>query len=604
MRFGPYSDNNLERVLSFASKLPIALDDCPLGRGEKKEEAMVRMILLAALITGSVVAAQASNSCIECHSDRLEMESLGKAGFAVTPEETRVQTRMPASCDQCHLGHPEQRERSAAHQGMARLLEVTNKGLTPMTTARRFPLEYGSNPANRLYVVTSRDGKKVKDSAVIAISWHDKRRDTLSQDFTVMEKTCGACHAQEFAEFSRSTMGTNGKQSQYKGWVSKERGPHNCGPWFADNLKEMQANTAITEPTATVSTVSPQRRNAADPSQGPHSFVKTPPAESCYGSGRASICHAGPEDRRRGAGYFGGSFSYPEGNEADVHFKAKVGCLDCHESTKSNPALGHGMVRRQAGDSCVRCHPQAVKTHAASRHGKLSCEACHIQRVAGYQGTYWGPGKLAGVATPFFKYKAYYGYLPEPILIKDQTGRWIPVKPFPMAVLNQKASPFKPGLHWRYPKGLPQLKRTDDAWGYVGLLGGLPENNQALLWIQMDKVSHKLGKSRSCDSCHGAGDGSQLQKVTWEYSDPGASPFNGSHEVRADRNGLFITRMQSERIELEPGYSLSSFAPWVYLKDAWRIQGDFSLPPVRDMKEFGLLRSRPDMARGSGLLHH
>ncbi len=206
---------------------------------------MVRMILLAAVVIGSVVPALASDSCIECHGDRRKMEALGKAGFAVTREETRAQTHMPASCDQCHLGHPEQKERGAAHQGMARLLVVTNKGLTAMTSARRFPLEYGSDPTNRLYAVTSRDGKKVKDSAVVAISWHDKRTDTLSQDFAVMEKTCGACHAREFAEFSRSTMGTNGKQSQYQGWVSKERGPHNCGPWFSDNLKQMQANTAI-----------------------------------------------------------------------------------------------------------------------------------------------------------------------------------------------------------------------------------------------------------------------------------------------------------------------------------------------------------------------
>ena len=193
--------------------------------------------------------------------------------------------------------------------------------------------------------------------------------------------------------------------------------------------------------------------------------------------------------------------------------------------------------------------------------------------------------------------------MPEPILIKDQRGRWIPVKPFPMAAMNQKSSPFRPGLHWRFPADLPDLKRTDDAWGYVGLFDGLPENNRALLWIQMDKMSHKLGKSRSCDSCHGAADGAQLRKVTWEYSDPGALPFNGSHEVIANRTGLFIKGMRSEKIEPERGYTLSALAPWVYLKDAWQIPVDFSLPAVKDRNRYESFRNSPEAAVKSGVVH-
>ena len=580
---------------------------------------MIRIIFMALMIAGIASAATASDSCLECHGDRQKMESLGYGGFTVTSQETEAQSHMPARCDQCHLGNPDKNDSRGAHKGMARLLVVSKKGLLPMSSARRFPLEYGTNPMNRVYAVTVKDGKQVKDASVAALSWHDKKSATLSQDFDVMRKSCGACHQQEFAEFSKSTMANNGKQSQYKGWLDKERGPHNCGPWFEGNFEAMQANTMV--PMSPESSrinqracntchvgcldchFHPQKKNSADPSVGPHTFVKTPPSESCYGNGRASICHAGPEDRRRGAGYFGGSFSYPEGNEADVHLKAKVGCLDCHESTKSTPSIGHGMVKRQARDSCKRCHQEAVKSHTESHHKNLSCEACHIQRVAGYQGTYWGPGKIAGAATPYFKFKAYYGYMPEPVLIKDQSGRWIPVKPFPMAAMNQKTSPFKPGLKWRYPPSLPEQQRTDDAWGYVGLFGGLPENNNALLWIQMDKMSHKLGKSRSCDSCHASRDGSQSQKVAWEYSDPGALPFTGSHEVVASRDGLSITKMRSEKIELEPGYSLSALAPWLYLKDKWQIQGNFSLPVLRDSKKYGTFKDDPALARKSGVVH-
>jgi len=580
---------------------------------------MIRAILVCCLIAGVAITAKASDSCNDCHGNRQRMEALGYGSFAVTSQETEAQTRMPATCGECHLGNKDEKDKDNAHKGMARLLVVSKKGFAVVTSARRYPLAYGTNPMNRLYTLVEKNGKQIKDTSVAAISWHDKNPGTLTQDFEVMRKTCGACHRKEFDEFSKSTMATNGKQSQYKGWVEKDRGPHNCGPWFEGNFSSMQANTQlplsmeshrINQKACNTCHVgcldchfNPQKKNPADTSRGPHTFVKTPPSESCYGNGRASICHAGPEDRRRGAGYFGGSFSFPEGNDPDVHLKANVGCLDCHESTKSTPSIGHGMVKRQAQDSCKRCHAEAVTSHATSVHKNLSCEACHIQRLAGYQGTYWGPGKLAGAKTPYFKYKAYYGYMPEPVLIRDLKGRWIPVKPFPMAVMNQKTSPFKPGLHWRYPLDLPDLKRTDDAWGYVGLFGGLPENNKAQFWIQMDKMSHKLGKSRSCDSCHGAPDGAQLQKVTWEYSDPGAFPFNGSHEVLANSKGLFIIGMQSEKIEPEKGYSLSAFAPWVYLKDAWQIRGDFSLPVIKDRKRYESIRTSLDSARKSGVVH-
>lgn len=566
-----------------------------------------------------VTHAYAADSCRECHENRQKMASRGYEAFTVTSKEVETQSHMPAGCSQCHLGDKEAAEQEAAHRGLARLLVVRKKGLTADTFPRKFPLEFGTNQSNKLYTVTEKDGIKTRETSVAALSWHDKRSDSLSQDFEVMKKTCGACHEKEFAEFAKSTMGTNGKQSQYKGWTNKQRGPHNCGPWFDGAYDLMQANTtvamdkkshAINQKACNTCHVgcldchfNPMPKNPADPAMGSHTFAKIPPALSCYGNGRASICHAGPEDRRRGAGYFGGSFSFPEGNEPDVHLRAKVGCLDCHDNSKSDPSLGHGMIKRQAEGSCKRCHAEAVKSHAGSLHRNLSCEACHIQRVAGYQGTYWGPGNMAGSETPYFKFKAYYGIMPEPILIKDQRGCWIPVKPFPMAVMNQKDSPYTPGLHWRYPSTLPDLQRTDDAWAYVGLFGGLPENNKALLWIQMDKMSHKLGKSRSCDSCHGNLQGNQRQPVTWEFSDPGAALFNGSHTVLADHNGLSIRDMRSEKIEADKGVAISSFAPWVYLKDAWQITGNFSLPIVRDRKAYEKLKNSTEAARSNGTLH-
>ena len=575
-------------------------------------------ILLVILILPALVgAADSTDSCLACHANSKKMAELGYPHFTVTPAQVRQQSGMTASCDACHLGDPKASDPEMAHQGMGRLQLVKKKGQKAESAQRHVPLELTGNPMSRIKNQIIKDGKTVVDPSVALVLYQDKRRDTLSQDFTIMEKTCGACHSGEFEEFSRSTMARNGKQNRYQSWVDKEHGPHNCGVWFDGNYDKIAANTAfpfskeqnaLNQRSCNTCHVGcldchydPQPKDPANPRLGMHTFNRTPKPESCYGGGRGQICHAGPEERRRGAGYFGGTYANPEGMEPDIHKARNVGCLDCHESTKSNKGIGHAMIKRQG--TCDKCHEQEIRRHRQSLHKNLSCEACHIQNVSGYQATFWGPGKLAGAETPFYKYKDYYGVMQEPILIRDQNGRWIPVKPFPMATMNQMQSELKPGLQWRWPKNLPDLQRTDDAWGYVGLFEGLPENNRALLWIQMDKVSHKYGKSRSCSSCHDLPGGEQRQNVTWDFSDAGALPFSGSHTVIAGRKGLSIKDMMAEKIELTEGYRLSSLAPWFYLKDKWFIEGDFSLPSIKDRKLFDNVKLDGTRARAAGVVH-
>lgn len=576
------------------------------------------VLLVIVFMPAGALGDAVQDSCIDCHGNAERMRNMGYPHFTVTRQQAKLQTGMTANCVDCHLGNPAQKEKERAHEGMGRLLLVRKRGLHAATADRKLPLEIGGTPMLRLKYVMEKDGRQVVDPSVAMLLYQDKRQDTLSQDFAFMGNTCGKCHSREFAEFRQSTMGRNAKQSQYKGWADKKRGPHNCGVWFDGNYDTIAGSTAVPfsrEASAVNQRAcntchvgcldchyAPAAQDTKDPHRGMHTFVKTPPPESCYGGGRGSLCHAGPEERRRGAGYFGGSFSHPEGMEPDVHLAHNVGCLDCHDTTRGNKALGHGTVKRQA--TCTRCHAEVVASHAASRHRDLSCEACHIRNVGGYQATFWGPGTLAGIDTPFFKYKEYYGTMEEPILIKDQRGRWIPVKPYPMAVLNQKSADFRPGLYWRYPLQLPDSERTDDAWGYVGMFDGMPENNRALLWIQLDKVSHKYGRSRPCDSCHSSEDGEQRQEVRWEFGDAGALPFNGRHTVIAGRQGLFIRNIRAdEKIEASDGYKLSSLAPWFYLKDRWFIPGDFSLPRMVDRKGYETLREDPAKGARSGIVH-
>ena len=591
---------------------------------------LLRIPVLAAIVTtmftctlspAVTLGSAPVNSCLACHEDEKRMVELGYPHFTVTRAEVTKQSGMTASCPDCHLGDPAKTGKEEAHRGMGRLLLVKKKGLTAGPAERRYPLEVtaqGTPPLLSFTYYGEKDGKKVVDPSVRMLTYQDKQPDTLTQDFTQMEKTCGKCHPGEVAGFRQSAMGSNARHRLYKSWADTERGPHNCGVWFAENYQKIAADTAVPFDRKTSDLnqrscntchagcldchYTPSPKAADDPKKGMHSFARIPPPQNCYGGGRGTICHAGPEERRRGAGYFGGRYSFPEGSEPDRHRLNKVGCLDCHDSGGSKKGAGHAMIKRRA--TCGKCHAEAVSSNAQSAHKKLSCEACHIRNVGGYQGTFWGPGKLAGAETPYNKFNDYYGTMAEPILIRDQEGRWIPVKPFPMAVMNQKSSTLKPGLHWRYPEELPGLERTGDAYGYVGLFGGLPENDKALLWFHMDKASHKYGASRSCDSCHALPGGEQRQEVAWEYGGEGALPFKGRHTVVANGQGLFIRDIRSEeKIEVEEGYRLSSFAPWAYLPDKWGIMGDFSLPPLKEREKYDAAQGDPALARKAGLLH-
>lgn len=547
---------------------------------------------------------QETNSCLGCHADPAKMKGLGYPQFTVTNKDIQKQTKMPASCTDCHLGDSADPTKKGAHKGMLRLYCILkSRGLRAVTRneLKKFRPESieprGKNPLTELLPMVEKAGRFARDPKINTILFHDTDPKTLSTNYKAIGKTCGVCHEKEFNEFKKTAMGRNGKQSQYKTWTTKDKGPHNCGAWFVNGYKEITENTnaPFTKKMSSVNQkacnlchvgcldchYAPKREDPGNPAFGPHTFTKNVSSMSCYGGGRGSSCHAGPEERRRGAGYIGGPYSNPKGAVPDVHYSNGISCLDCHDTPAKDKTLLHGQVKRQV--DCSKCHERAVKSVARSAHKNVSCEACHIQDVGAYTATYWGPGKIAGVETPFYKYKKYYGVMKEPIIIKDQHGRWIPVKPFPNAVLNQKtAGGLRPGLAWRFPVDLPDLERTDDAYAFVGLFGGLPSGNDALLWIQMDKMSHKYGKARSCESCH-TKDGEQRQEVAWEYTDQGAEPFKGEQTVIADKNGLFIKNIRATtEIKVKNGWKLEDFAPWYYLKNKWKVEGDFSIPLVKD----------------------
>jgi len=157
--------------------------------------------------------------------------------------------------------------------------------------------------------------------------------------------------------------------------------------------------------------------------------------------------------------------------------------------------------------------------------------------------------------------------------MKDQQGIWMPVKVMPHAVGNikQKVQPSSQ-VNFRWPAG-----ETRDAYYIVGTFDGLPENNNHLLWLEIQQTAHPFGKGRSCESCHRE---QQTSMSTWEFLDGQGTEetFTGAYEIVADPMGLFIQNMRNTSpIRVFEDYNLSDFASWVYLKDKWRMKGDFSI---------------------------
>jgi hypothetical protein len=280
------------------------------------------------------------------------------------------------------------------------------------------------------------------------------------------------------------------------------------------------------------------------------------------------VCHAGTMERRRGDSYLGREFSEPAGLPEDVHVKEKLECVDCHQSGPG----GMGHIERKA--TCQDCHIEVEQAMVASVHKDVSCEACHVKILGGYEMTSWGPGEILSEPNPFKKYSLYYGPQGPPILIKDQDQRWIPVKIWPNSAggINEAVAP-KQGLTFRWPEG-----ETQDAYAQLGTFSFPGGNNNYLAWLQVDQVAHPIGKSRTCGSCHDRV--TQVARVTWEYYDSqGAEPFTGRQKVVAGKDGLHVKNIKATSdIELLPDGKIEYFAAWLRLGDIWKTTGDFAIP--------------------------
>jgi len=542
-----------------------------------------------------------SETCIKCHSDKKRLEDSGASWAYVTPAMVEKESRHPyIQCRDCHLGDGSAMEPEKAHSGMLKMLVISNEGkVMPRKEGYPGPLRMsGDDLMFALFPKVEMDGELYMLPEVRNILWHDRDPVTLGFDPGIAEKTCGksGCHPAELDQFRKTIMGRNYRQRTMRTWL-KPYGPHNCGPSFADLpptevLKTAGFDYKNTEEIIRNLNVPFSRGQAEDkqkfcnvchagcldchytPSEekGRHSFTRQPTSLSCSGYGRgASTCHPGAMTSRRGETYIGGDYSIPQGMPGDVHYSRGIHCIDCHPTGEK----GMGDMERKA--SCQDCHIEAEESITRGVHRDLDCATCHVSALGGYQITIWGPGEVASRENPFHKYSLYYGVQKPPIIMKDQNGRWMPVKVWPHSVGNIKNSVRPSGeIKFRWPDG-----QTRDAYYIVGTFDDLPDNNKHLLWVEFQQSSHPFGKARSCGSCHDSA--RQESSSQWEFYDSyGSEPFSGSHIIEGDDKGLrFIEMKNLTPINPLTGSKLTDFASWLYLKDRWFVPGDFSIKTDR-----------------------
>jgi hypothetical protein len=535
--------------------------------------------------------------CVRCHSDKDRMTKAGFPELHVTREIVEKESKHPnVKCIECHLGDGRARDTEKAHEGMLKAILIGHDG----NAIRRKDILKGA-----LLPRNSGIRQMLLDPEIRNVLWHDRDPETLGFNPSIAKKTCGksGCHPEELGQFRKTIMATNFRQRTMRTWL-EPYGPHNCGPSFADlpamevlkkagfsfeNTEKIAKNLNI--PFTKEQAIAKQRlcnvchtgcldcHYAPDREKGVHNFVNRPTSISCAGYGRGtSICHPGAMQSRRGETYIGGDFSIPEGMPPDVHYNKDIHCVDCHITGEK----GMGDMQRKAG--CQDCHIDIEEAHSKSIHKNMDCATCHINEIRGYQITIWGPGKVSSEINPFKKYSLYYGIQSPPILIKDQKGKWIPVKIWPHSVGNIKED-VRPSeeMRFRWPEG-----QTKDAYYIVGTLS-LEErernrNNKHLLWFEIEQVSHPYGKARKCESCHRDKSGSQSAISEWEFlDDQGAELFKGGYKIVADNSGIRIIDMKNTTpIKLLEGYKLEDFASWIFFRDRWKMPGDFSIKIDRD----------------------
>lgn len=573
------------------------------------------LFLILILFSVSAYAYEADSTCVQCHGDEIMMKELGYPQLYLDPAEVDEEVNMGGiSCVSCHLGDNTALDKNEAHKDMPRAFyAAAGKNHKYQAVGREItnfdPIQPKGTDRTKV-LLRKPDPEMAKEQGIkkiIQLFYHDRDPETMAYSPEIAMKTCGTCHEDEVKDYNKSGMGLNKYQRGFTSWTASPPGPQNCGYWFGDEANveavKAEAHGEYTDKMAAGSARGCNKCHAScndchyegfKKTKARHSFTASPDKLSCYGSGKGTICHAGPMDRRRGAGFLRQEFAFPV-NELprDVHEEAGLNCSDCH--TFEDHSYGH-LGSEDARNSCQSCHTEIYDAVKAGDHQNVDCTSCHIQEVGAYQFTFWGPGKSEAQNNLFSKHKQFYGTRDKPMLVKHpETGVWIPLKPYPMGVMNIDKEMKAEGLQLRTiektevkgktaigePESFIVERKADqvnDMYIITGTHSGFGANDKMLAWIQMDKMSHSIGKARDCESCHS----SREQNFTswYTYMDPAdvTKPFSGSYTMKAGKDGITFDNFTNTEVSLAEGRKLEDFAPFLLNSGVWNVKGiDFEL---------------------------
>ncbi|WP_237560692.1 hypothetical protein [Geobacter anodireducens] len=375
-------------------------------------KAMIAAVLL--LSAGAAWGGDATSGCVICHGDRVSLREQGAEAMYLDPAQVDREVGMNGkpTCVDCHLGDPKARDKVSAHKGMlAPFLVAAGKTLKGQAVPRAAvgalqPLVPKGDGMNSM--IPNGDPQKLEAAGIkriVGIQWHDRDPDTMAYAPKVAEQTCGKCHERTVKNYNRSAKGLTKNQRAFRDWTEKQPGPQNCGMWPGQNEELIRSRTAIPY-TAAMNGAMERSCNMCHAScndchfkpvagKGTHAFGK-PDTPSCYGEGRGSICHAGPMDRRRGAGYVRGEYAFPANLPQGAHVKAGLECLDFTSQSTTNSGIWPLMMPEMPAKNVMlllsrRWLPQ--NTERSTAHHAILRFPGHISIHSGDRGitTGWRP---------------------------------------------------------------------------------------------------------------------------------------------------------------------------------------------------------------------
>jgi hypothetical protein len=185
-----------------------------------------------------------------------------------------------------------------------------------------------------------------------------------------------------------------------------------------------------------------------------------------------------------------------------------------------------------------------------------------------------------GKENPLTRIQDYLTNATTPLLIKNPKGLWIPVHAVPHLSGNVKAEEVRLSRRLLFRnKPDADIKRryvSYDSYAVTGLIRNLDDiDRNAMTWLNLDRVAHGTGKARTCESCHA----SPAQRIAVKFAGGSYKDVeDGEYTIIADRQGLRVVDCKDTNGTIPEGLAL--------LKDAWSLKGNFSLPGIKDKKQY------------------